>query len=98
MQNIHTPTPEFKSSDTAPRGAIDPVLDFRLAYSCQSLHALGPRALCELIKEIEGRYPDVREFLRERLAVYNRIDAGHIKTLTDSGGFPPPPIYQVRRG
>ena len=97
MVDIHPPPPEFKSSEH-PRSAIDPVLEFRLSHACQSLHNLGPRALCEFIKEVEARYPDMREFLRERLAIYNQIDAGHIETLTNSGGFPQPPLYQVPEG
>ena len=92
MSDIHAPPPKFK------RGVTDPVLDFRLEHACQSLHNLGPRALCEFIKEVEGRSPDVREFLRERLAIYNSLDATHIEILTNSGGFPPLPIYRVPEG
>ena len=73
-------------------------LDFRLTHACQSLHALGPRALCEFIQEVEGRYPGTREFIRDRLAIYNRMDLADIESLTNSGGFPPPPIYRVPEG
>ncbi len=89
MSDIHAPPPEFK------RGVTDPVLDFRLEHACQSLHALGPRALCEFIKEVEGGHPVARGFIRERLAVYNRMAVADIESLTNSGGFPPLPLYQV---
>ena len=94
MDKIRPPAAEFKPSGHH-RSAIDPPLDFHLARACQSLHALGPRALFEFIKEVEGAHPGARELIRERLAIYNSLDASHIKTLTNSGGFPPPPLYQV---
>ena len=94
MAGIPSPPPKFKPSEH-PYGTIDPSLDFRLAHACQSFHALGPRALFEFIKEVESGHPGARGFIRERLVIYNQLDAGHIDTLTNSGGFPPLPLYQV---
>ena len=94
MQKIHLPAAKFKPSGH-PRSVIDPPLDFRLAHACTSLHALGPRAIFEFIEEVEDRHPDAREFIRERLVIYNRMAVADIESLTNSGGFPPPPLYQV---
>ena len=94
MSNIHAPPPDFKPADDA-RGTIADPMNFSLARACTSLHALGPRAIFEFIAEVEGRHPDARKFIRERLVIYNQIDATHIEILTNSGGFPPPPLYEV---
>ena len=94
MRKIHPPPPDFKPADDA-RGTIADPMDFSLARACTSLHALGPRAIFEFIQEVEGRHPDTREFMRERLVIYNRMAVADIESLTNSGGFPPLPLYQV---
>ena len=94
MNNIYLPPPVFKPDDR-PRDAVDPSLNFQRANACNSFHALGPRALFEFMTELEGQSPDLGRFMRERMAIYNSLDASHIKTLTNSGGFPPPPLYEV---
>jgi hypothetical protein len=72
----------------------DLVDDLRFRRQVGKLHALGPRAMAELLAEI-GEQRACRTFIDQRLEAYSELNPELVKAL-DGDEFPRPPIYEVK--
>ena len=69
------------------------VADLRFHREAEKLHALGPRAIGELLAEI-GEQRQCRTFIDQRLRAYARLDPEVVRQL-DGDRFPRPPLYEA---
>ena len=73
----------------------DLVADLRFERQAEQLHALGPRAIGELLMEI-GEQRHCGTFIEQRLRAYAALDPETVQAL-DGDEFPRPPLYEVQR-
>ena len=73
----------------------DRVAELRFQRQVEKLHALGSRAVGELLAEI-GEQRSCRTFIDQRLEAYSRLDPEIVKAV-DGDKFPRPPIYEVKK-
>ena len=95
-------TGQFRNQDRRVDGARrldevagDLVADLRFHREAEKLHALGPRAVGELLMEI-GEQRGIRTFIDQRLRAYAALDPEVAREL-DGAEFPRPPLYEVPR-
>ena len=69
-------------------------LEWPLVLACQSLHALGPRALYEFVTELGDEYYLDTAEITARRRQYTRLPPGVIEALVGED-FPPPPLTEV---
>ena len=69
--------------------------DLRFHRHVERLHALGPRAVGELLLEI-GELRACRTFIDQRLDAYAALDPETVKAV-DGDKFPRPPIYEAAK-
>ena len=74
---------------------VDDLVDgLRFHRQVEELHALGPRAVGELLAEI-GEQRFCRTFIELRLEAYCRLDPEIVKVVAGDN-FPRPPLYEVK--
>jgi hypothetical protein len=66
----------------------------RFQRQVEKLHALGQRAVGELLAEI-GEQRACRTFIDQRLETYAALDPELVKAI-EGDKFPRPPIYEVK--
>ena len=83
------------SAPAAPPQAppADSLSDLRFQRAVSQLHALGPRAVGELLAEVVEFY-QCQRWLDSRLAVYGRLDPGIVRAL-HGDRFPPRPLHLI---
>lgn len=64
-----------------------PLDRLRLERGAQRLHALGPRAVAELLAEV-GQHTGARPFILARLAAYGRLTPAQVRSA-GADRFPP---------
>ena len=81
---------KFKAEDLTAQGGLNKVLPERLRYLASRIHTLGPRALYELLCELQNGAP-----LHERLWAYARL-APLAPFIAALGGVHLPTLRPIR--